>query len=97
MLKHLRNPREKELVFGKNDGRNSEQKRIERRYPELARALVLMNLTAGEARASKWEAGPQTTLPTCFYLESPGLFKNRSMTPLFRVMTPFLKGHGDSR
>ena len=23
--------------------------------------------------------------------------KNRSMTPLFRVMTPFFQGHGDSR
>ena len=25
------------------------------------------------------------------------LLKNRSMTPLSRAMTPFLKGHGDSR
>ena len=30
-------------------------------------------------------------------LESPRPFKYGSMTPLFGGMTPFVKGHGDSR
>ena len=74
----------KECVFGlqRYHHRSVQGGAVSALWPALASATI------AREQLDKIEQG---------YLESPRPFKNGSLIPVFCVMTPFFKGHGDSR